>query len=80
MIDLEKLKNVDVRTVDIDTLVDIRDVKLDRSLSKPERMKSFVEQIKNPYCFRHGNTVVKISFADTDRTLEDCLEEYVRMF
>lgn len=47
MIDLEKLKNVDVRTVDIDTLVDIRDVKLDRSLSKPERMKSFVEQIKN---------------------------------
>ena len=80
MIDLEKLKNVDVRTVDIDTLVDIRDVKLDRSLSKPERMKSFVEQIKNPYCFRHGHTVVKISFADTDRTLEDCLEEYVRMF
>ena len=57
MIDLEKLKNVDVRTVDIDTLVDIRDVKLDRSLSKPERMKSFVEQIKNPYCFRHVLTI-----------------------
>ena len=80
MIDLDKLRNVDVRTVDINTLVDIRDVKLDRSLNKPERMKSFVEQIKNPYCFRYGDTVVKISFADTDRTLEDCLEEYVRMF
>lgn len=79
MIDLDALKNVDVRTVDINTLVDIRDVKLDRSLSKPERMRSFVEQIKNPYCFRYGDTVVKISFADTDRTIEDCLEEYVRM-
>ena len=80
MIDLAKLKNVDVRTVDIDTLVDIREVKLDRSLSKPERMKAFVEQIKSPYCGRHGDTVVKIAVADTDRTLEDCLEEYVRMF
>ncbi len=79
MIDLDALKNVDVRTVDINTLVDIRDVKLDRSFSKPERMRSFVEQIKNPYCFRYGDTVVKISFADTDRTIEDCLEEYVRM-
>lgn len=30
-------------------LVDIRDVKIDRSLPSEERIKSFIEQIKNPY-------------------------------
>lgn len=33
----------------LDSLVDIRDVKIDRSLPVEERMKSYVEQIKNPY-------------------------------
>ena len=33
-------------------LVDIRDVKIDRSLPSEERIKSFIEQIKN--CFRRA--------------------------
>lgn len=40
----------------LDSLVDIRDVKIDRSLPVEERMKSYVEQIKNPYMFKVGNT------------------------
>ena len=39
-------------------LVDIRDVKIDRSLPSEERIKSFIEQIKNPYQFKVGDTVV----------------------
>ena len=42
----------------LDSLVDIRDVKIDRSQPVEERMKSYVEQIKNPYLFKVGNTVV----------------------
>ena len=38
----------------IDELVDIRDVKLDSSLGQAERIQSFLQQIKNPYCFRVG--------------------------
>ena len=34
-----------------------------------ERVRGFVEQIKNPYCFRCGDAVVKTSFLDTDVTL-----------
>ena len=37
---LEEMKAVDVRTVDPDTLVDIRDVHIDRSLPKEERIRS----------------------------------------
>ena len=75
---VEEMKAVDIRTVDRDTLVDIRDVKIDRSLPLEERVRSFVEQIKNPYCFRCGDAVVKTSFLDTDVTLEDCVESYLR--
>lgn len=39
-------------------LVDIRDVKIDRSLPSEERIKSFIEQIKNPYQFKVGNEII----------------------
>lgn len=76
--DLEQMKQVDVRTVDPETLVDINDVKIDETLPREQRFADFLRQIKNPYCFRCGKTVVKLNFADTDTTLEDCLERYLR--
>ncbi len=55
----------------LDSLVDIRDVKIDRSQPVEERMKSYVEQIKNPYMFKVGNTVVRVSYANTQQTIND---------
>lgn len=55
----------------LDSLVDIRDVKIDRSMSVEGRMKSYVEQIKNPYMFKVGNTVVRVSYANTQATIND---------
>ena len=52
-------------------LVDIRNVKIDRNLPSDERIRSFIEQIKNPYCFKVGDAVVKVSFADTSNTITD---------
>ena len=52
-------------------LVDIRNVKIDRNLPSDERIRSFIEQIKNPYCFKVGDTVVKVSFADTPNPITD---------
>lgn len=75
---LEEMKNVDVRTVSRDDLVDIRDVHIDRTLPKEERVRQFVQQIKNPYCFKCGDVVVKTRFADTDVTLEERMEHYLR--
>lgn len=55
----------------LDSLVDIRDVKIDRSAPLEERMKSYVKQIKNPYMFKVGNTVVRVSYANTQQTIND---------
>ena len=47
-------------------LVDIRDVVIDKSLTLEERVKSYVEQIKDPYCFKVGDIVVRVSYAGKD--------------
>ena len=75
---LRRMAQTDIRVVDRDTLVERSTVKLDPKLSREERILSYIEQIKNPYCYLDDGVVVKISFMDTDVTLEECLEEYVR--
>nr|WP_314464389.1 hypothetical protein [uncultured Clostridium sp.] len=77
--DFAALRQVDVRTVDPDMLVDINDTKINVKLPKEERILDFIRQIKNPYCYRCGKVVVKISFSDTDATLEDRMESLLRM-
>ena len=47
-------------------------------LPKRERILDFIRQIGNPYCYRHGKYVVKVSFTDTDVTLEDRMLSYIR--
>ena len=59
------------RYASADQLVDIRDVKIDSSLPTEERIKSFVEQIRDPYQFKIGSTVVHVAFANTQNTLTD---------
>lgn len=75
---LEAMKNIDIRTVDPETLRDIRDVHVDAELPKEERLLEFIRQIGNPYCYRHGKYVVKVSFTDTDVTLEQRMLAYIR--
>ena len=76
--DLEAMRTVDVHKVDPETLRDIRDVQIKTELPKQERMLDFLRQIGNPYCYRHGKYIVKISFSETDVTLEDRLLSYIR--
>ncbi len=75
---LKRMAQTDIRTVDKNTLVERSTVKLDPGMSREERILSFIEQIKNPYCYLDDGVVVKVSFMDTDVTLEERLEEYVR--
>lgn len=75
---LEQMKSVDVRTVDQNSLVDIKDIHIDEKLPRKQRFSEFLRQIGNPYCYRCGKVVVKVSFANTNATLEDRLEHYLK--
>lgn len=78
MSEFEKLKSVDPRTVERNTLVQRNSVRLDPDAPREERLREFIRQIKNPYCYLDEKTVVKISFSATDTTMEDCLAHYLR--
>lgn len=76
--DIDTMRAVELKTVDRNTLQDIRDVTIDMELPKKERFLDYIRQIGNPYCYRHGNYTVKVSFSNTDATLEDRLLSYLR--
>ena len=75
---IEEMKSIDVRTVDTDTLVDISDVEVDESLPKDERIREYIRQVKNPYCFKVGDVVVKCSYSNDGVTLRDRFRQLVR--
>lgn len=76
--DFMKMKQVDVCTVDRESLADITKIQIDQNLPKEQRLEEFLKQVKNPYCYRCGKVVVKVSFSDTETTLEECLERYLK--
>ena len=75
---LEEMKNIDIRTVDRETLVDINTIDLDDSLSKEERVREYIRQVKNPYCYRVGDVVVKCTFSNDGVSLQQRFEEFAR--
>ena len=74
--DLERMKSVDIKTVDKDTLVDINLVKIDESLPREERVRDYIRQIGNPYCYLDHGVTVKISFSGKG-SFEDILMKYL---
>lgn len=75
---LKEMAALDIRDVDRETLVDIEDVKIDVSLPKEERIREYIRQIGNPYCYLCHGVIVKVSFSG-NRSLEDCLMDCVSM-
>ena len=75
--DLKQMQEVELRTVDRSTLRDIQDVEVDLTLPKKERLLDYIRQIGNPYCYRHGKYIIKVSFINTEATLEDRMLSYL---
>ena len=73
--ELRRMKDVDIRTVDKNQLVDLNSVVIDESRPVRERMASFVQQIGNPYCFRVGDVAVKVVYKENGPTFQQNLED-----
>ena len=74
--ELNYMRNMDIEACDTDQLVDLRSVSIDRSLPVPERMSSFVEQVKNPYLFKVDDVAVKVEFS-SGKSVEDSLLSFL---
>lgn len=75
--ELRQMGGSETAKADIDSLVDIRDVRIDARLPKEERIADFIRQIKNPYLFRCGDLVIHSCFSETEVSLTDRLKQYL---
>ena len=70
------MKNIDVKTVDPETLVDITQIYIDENLPKEERIKEYIRQVKNPYCYKVGDIIVKTRYSeDSGLSISDCFAQ-----
>lgn len=75
MIILQEISKI--QDIDRKCLKDIKDVIIDTSLPRDERVRNYIAQIGNPYCYLDGGVVVSISYANTEVSLQDRLRSYV---
>ena len=75
---ISAMKDVDIRSVDKDSLVDLDSVQIDSSQSVQERAQSFLQQIQNPYCFRIGDVAVKVNYKQDGPSFQQNLEDILR--
>ena len=66
--ELDAMASVDIRTVDINTLTDIRDIHIDTKLPVEEKLTAFAKHTNNIYIHRIGDYVVKARFQKSGPT------------
>lgn len=77
--ELKRMSQIDVTSVNPDELVDIRAVQIDKNLNDEERIKDYIEKIKNPYVYKYGDYIVKLEFDnESGITLNELLEEMAK--
>ena len=73
------MQNIDVRDIDPSTVVNAADVLVNTDLPQMERMKDVVTQMNgNPYFFKSGKLIVKMSFMETDISINKRWEDHLR--
>ena len=73
--ELEAMRKVDVTKAEKESLVDIREITVDKELPVEERIRDFMDKVKNPYCFRVGSVAVKVAFTKDGGSFEERFEK-----
>lgn len=72
---LEDMSHIKIKDVAPDLLQDILTVEVSGETAS-QRLESYLDQVGNPYCFRVGNTPVRISFKSCEETLDQKIKSY----
>lgn len=72
---LENMSHMEIKNVAPGLLQDILEVEISGETAG-RRLESYMAQVGNPYCFRVGNTPVRISFKPRGETLDKKLKSY----
>lgn len=75
--ELCQLKHLDIS--ESDSIVDINEIKTDASLPPNERIEKYLQQVKNPYCYKVDDIVVLLDWIETENTIQNQMEELIEM-
>lgn len=73
---LVQMSRQSIEEIRKETLVDISTVKIDDTLTPEQKVISFLDQVKNPYCFLCGETPVRVCYADGAPGLGELLTKF----
>ena len=76
--ELNRMKSVDVKTVDKNSLTNICDLPVSSNPDKAKRILHFIENVNNPYCLLINGFAVKFVFADNGCGLEEGVKGYIK--
>lgn len=74
---LKEMKNKNFEDLNSNELVDIKNIKIDTSKPKIEKLIDFIEKIKNPYLFKVGDIIVKIKFSNNNQSFQEKMENII---
>jgi len=72
---LENMSHIKLKDVAPGCLQDILEVKISGE-NPSQRLENYLAQVGNPYCFRVGNTPVRILFKSCEETLDKKIRSY----
>lgn len=75
--ELQRMKEADIMQADRNQLVDINDIEIDKSKSVESRIRTYLEQAGNPFLVKAGEYILKFTYADCDKDMDDRMVEYV---
>lgn len=76
--ELQEMAEVDVRTVDINTLTELSDIEVDTSKPVAQKLGMLSAQTKNIYVTRCDDYVVKVIHQKEGPTIDDKMAEHLR--
>ena len=77
--DHRKFLEMDFSDAKLEELADIGKIRIDRKKSVVEKKRQYLNQVKNPYLVKVGDTMVKIRFANNGVSFEDAFENLLLM-
>lgn len=75
--ELQAMKKMDIMQADREQLADINRIEIDKSKPVETRVKNFLEQVHNPFLVKSGDYIIKFTYADCDKDMDDRMVEYV---
>lgn len=73
---LVEMSEQNIETIDRNELADIAAVPIERDLPQNEKLLSFFEKIKNPYCFLCEGIPVKVCYRDDGPGFSQMLQDF----